>query len=57
MKYKNTYKPGTRINLKHLNNDDEYAGLVRISNFIYSRVLPLVAIFFMIDLALRVNGF
>lgn len=57
MKRNKLYKPGTRINLKHINDDDEYAGLVRLSNFIYSRVLPLVAIAFMIDLALRVNGF
>ena len=55
MKHK-TYQPGARVNLKHLNNDDEYAGLVRISNYIYYKVLPLVAIFFLIDLALRVNG-
>ena len=56
MKHK-TYKPGTRINLKHLNNnDDEYAGLVKISKFIYSRVLPLIAIYHLIDYALIVNG-
>lgn len=56
MKQNNLYKPGTRINLKHLNNDDEYAGLVRITNFIYKHVLPFIAIVFIIDYALRVNG-
>lgn len=55
MKRNNYYKPGTRIDLKKTN--DEYHLLVTVSNFIYSRVLPLVAIAFMIDLALRVNGF
>lgn len=55
MKHK-TYQPGARVNLKHLNNDDEYAGLVKISNFIYSRVLPLIAIYHLIDYALIVNG-
>ena len=56
MKHK-TYKPGTRISLKHLNNnDDEYDLLVKISNFIYKHLLPLIAIVFIIDYALRVNG-
>jgi hypothetical protein len=49
----NYYKPGTHINLK---KKDEYAGLVKISNFVYRHILPLVAIFFLIDYALRVNG-
>ena len=49
------YQPGTRINLNKVN--DEYYYFVKISNYVYNKLLPLVAIYFLIDLALVVNGF
>lgn len=46
------YKPGTHINLKK----DEYSGLVKVSNFAWSFILPLLGVAFLVDWMLRANG-
>lgn len=48
------YKPGTRINLKQ---KDEYATLVKLSNIAYKYITPILAAAFLMDLALKANGF
>lgn len=45
------YEPGTHISLR--NSDDK---LTAVTNWTYKNVLPLVAIYYLIDAALRVNG-
>lgn len=46
------YKPGTHIKL----NKDEYSGLVKVSNFAWRYILPLLGVAFLMDWALRANG-
>lgn len=48
------YKPGTYINLK---KKEEYHHLVKYSNLIYKYITPVLALAFLMDWALQVNGF
>lgn len=48
------YKVGTHINLK---KKDEYWLLVKVSNLAYKYITPILAGAFLMDWALRVNGF
>lgn len=47
------YEPGTHINLKR----DEYRTLVTVSKWAYKLITPVLALTFIIEYALRVNGF
>lgn len=47
-----SYKVGTHINLKK----DEYSTLVKLSNLAYKYITPILALAFLIDYALKVNG-